>query len=91
MEQCPGGDIREGNYTLPVIFALQSQQGPMLRKLMRQEILQLPEILKIIEKNRGIDHTKKEADIYIRTAQEAARQLQNRELADALKIFIDSF
>lgn len=85
-----GNDIREGNYTLPVILSLQSTDGQRLKGLLKQDDASTA-ILEILQRDGTIDRTRQEAEAYKQRARLSLDKLTNGALAEALKASLDYF
>lgn len=81
-----GGDIREGNYTLPVILSLHGPNGQTLRTVLNQN-LATSEVLAILHSDGSIERTLQEADIYKQKALESLESFENNQFAQALREF----
>ncbi|AWB45012.1 heptaprenyl diphosphate synthase [Paenibacillus sp. CAA11] len=77
----PGSDMRQGNITLPVLYALQE---PELRELLLYEIQEIHELdgrkdtssaIEMIRHSQGIHKAEQLADRYIQKALDALKQL----------------
>ncbi|MCJ8011086.1 polyprenyl synthetase family protein [Paenibacillus sp. KQZ6P-2] len=81
----PGSDMRQGNITLPVIYALQDEelQGPLLREISyireRNGECDVTGAIKMIKASQGIARAEELADRYIKKALDALERLpENR-------------
>lgn len=82
-----GNDIREGNYTLPVLLSLHGPNGPRLRSLIKNTEDSADDILGILVADDSIERTIEEALDYRRQALDALRRLTNPKLAEVLAVF----
>jgi geranylgeranyl pyrophosphate synthase len=85
-----GNDIREGNYTLPVILSLHGLNGLQLKKLLKDSRSSSSEISQILKTDKSIELTLKQAEAYKQKALLNLKELENQELADALSSFVQN-
>ncbi|MDQ3123497.1 MAG: polyprenyl synthetase family protein [bacterium] len=86
-----GNDVREGNYTLPVILSLQGSNRETLKKILKNSEVSVPQVLNILEKDDSISRTVTMAKNYQQKARIALKKLDNDELAKALSSFVEYF
>ena len=86
-----GNDIREGNYTLPVILSLQGPNKDSLKKLLISSEASDEQVLDILKKDNSILRTKEQAEKYKQKALQALNKLDNTDLAQELKSFANYF
>ncbi len=75
-----GSDLRQGNITLPALYALHySKEKDLLREIINNNQLEekIDEVITIIRQSEGIEFSKKIAQQYIQKAKDAALSLQN--------------
>lgn len=83
-----GGDIREGNYTLPVIVSLQGSRKDDIKKLLKQNNAPAAKILEILQQDQAIQRTAEHVENYKQKALNALATLENSELAQVLMAFV---
>jgi heptaprenyl diphosphate synthase len=86
-------DIREGIYTLPVVFALQGREGDELRKtLTRAELDEaaLAWVLDVVRKSGGVEETLRVARHHAETAQMALKQLPDLPARNSMSMLAQS-
>ncbi|MWV44719.1 heptaprenyl diphosphate synthase [Paenibacillus sp. HJL G12] len=87
----PGSDMRQGNITLPVLYALQDAElnGPLLREISyireRNGECDVTGAIKLIKASRGISQAEKLADRYIKKALEALERLPDNRTKKNLR------
>ncbi|OAB46916.1 polyprenyl synthetase family protein [Paenibacillus antarcticus] len=87
----PGSDIRQGNITLPVIYALQDKEirGPLLHELTRIHELNgecdVSTAISLIKKSAGIQRAEELASRYINKALDALSELPDYKTKRNLK------
>lgn len=91
----PGTDIREGVFTLPVLYALEetSPEGQELRELLVGPVTddaQVQHILQLIERTNGITRAKKVVHEYKEKADALIEQLPASSVQDALFQLVNS-
>ncbi|MBA2279555.1 polyprenyl synthetase family protein [Candidatus Saccharibacteria bacterium] len=86
-----GNDVREGNYTLPVILSLHGPNKVTLKKLLESDDVSAPQVLEILKKDDSINRAISEAENYKQKALLELRNLNNAELAKSLEGFINHF
>jgi heptaprenyl diphosphate synthase len=84
-----GSDIHEGTFTLPVIYALQSDQGDRVRALLSggkpYEAKAVSEVIGIVRSGGHLDRVLDETDRRIRAADEAIGALPEGEVTKVLR------
>ncbi len=66
-----GSDLREGNVTLPVIHALQTESGPQIRKIIEADEITAEDIgvvVTLLEKERSLEYAFSIAENYVEEA-----------------------
>ncbi len=86
-----GNDIREGKYTLPVIYSLQGPNKSGLTKLLKKDNVPTRQVLEILEKDGSMNRVKKEAEAYKQKAVSKLQILDNPKLTKALQKLVNSF
>jgi len=82
-----GNDIREGNYTLPVILSLQGPNSQELKKLLTEGSVLMPQIRKILDNDDSINRTIQKAEDYKQKSLSSLKNLENKQLTHALRSF----
>ena len=84
-----GSDIHEGTFTLPVIYALQSDQGDRVRALLSggkpYEAKAVEEVIRIVRSDGHLDRVLDETDRRIGAADEAIGLLPDGEVTKVLR------
>lgn len=74
-----GSDLLEGNYTLPVLYALQDESiGPILKQILSSQPLQevdLPSVVDLLERCQALQRSLQTARAYLQTAQQVLHLL----------------
>ncbi len=89
-----GSDLRQGNVTLPVIYALRHESEENKQKLMNYLLSQgtegdLEEILEIIRKSGGIDYTVQLSERYLEKALQMLNKLPNTHVKESFQLISD--
>ena len=76
----PGNDLRQGVYTLPVIYSLQSE--PKLRSLLSRvpEMGELPTLLALVDESGGIGHACEDCLEHVAAAKTAVEQVGDADV-----------
>ncbi|GBF11700.1 heptaprenyl diphosphate synthase component II [Tepidibacillus infernus] len=75
-----GSDLRQGNITIPALYALHySKDKEKLQRMVKSDHLQeqMDEMVDIVRKSEGIDYSKELAQTYIQKAKKALMELPN--------------
>lgn len=83
-----GSDLRQGNLTLPVLFALQNSRDALrLRNLIGREMTtaEVEEAVKIVKSSGGIEYARTMADRYMEKCLGALRQLPHTDARTKLE------
>jgi len=78
-----GSDLKQGNITLPVIYALQQTEKPELAAKLKELILsndlydQVDVAIQIVKESGGLDYAQKLSDQYLLKAFRALEKLPN--------------
>jgi heptaprenyl diphosphate synthase len=84
-----GSDIFEGTYTLPVLYALQSSDGPLIRELLASgrphDSSAVADVIELVRAGGHVDRVLDETDEHITLAAKAADAMDNPLVADVLK------
>ncbi|KXG43637.1 heptaprenyl diphosphate synthase component II [Tepidibacillus decaturensis] len=75
-----GSDLRQGNITIPALYALHySNDKEKLQRMVKSDHLQeqMDEMVDIVRKSEGIDYSKELAQTYIQKAKKALMELPN--------------
>lgn len=84
-----GNDLREGTWTLPLIYAVATSQNPLLRELARTGVAEparVPRLVEAVIAEGGVDHAMDEA---YATAQRALQQLDIYPASPVKRAFAD--
>lgn len=81
-----GNDIREGNYTLPVLLSMQGPSAQKLEALMHTDA-PVADIVRILENDESLQRTTTESQAYKQKALHELSRLKNQRLAHELKNF----
>ncbi|MEC0372107.1 polyprenyl synthetase family protein [Paenibacillus chibensis] len=87
----PGSDIRQGNITIPVIYALQDEElrGPLLREISyireRNGECDVSGAIRIIKESKGIAQAEELADRYFKKAFDALERLPDNRAKKNLR------
>ncbi|MCY6372665.1 polyprenyl synthetase family protein [Clostridium ganghwense] len=85
-------DLKQGYYTLPIIFALEEDKNREIANILEKESFDdddVKKIISLIKKYGGIEKTKKVADRYTKRAFENIDKLPDCESKDILKQIVE--
>lgn len=83
-----GNDVREGNYTLPIILSLKGSNSEMLKNILGDNPVS-EDVVKILQADNSIAKTKEKAKDYMQTALSELENLQNPDIARSLANFVN--
>lgn len=85
----PGTDLREGVFTLPVLYALRedSDVGEALREKVTGPVAEddVPGVIALLEKSHGRERTMQDIQHYLDEAEAALKELPQNTVTDALR------